>query len=47
MGQACCSYQPKDGQNENFGNGKTINKGNVRLHMLDAEAGAKCLAQMK
>ena len=36
MGQACCAYQPKDGENENFGANKTIQKGGARLHVLDA-----------
>ena len=44
MGQACCTYGPKDTNNENFGANKTINKNNSKLFVLDPEAGKKALA---
>jgi hypothetical protein len=47
MGQACCSYAPKDANNENFGNGKNIDKRNSKLYIIDAEKGAKALAHAK
>ena len=46
MGQACCSYAPKDANNENFG-GKTIEKRNGKTYMIDAEKAAKALAHGK
>lgn len=43
MGATCCNYQPKDPNHENFG-GKTIEKRNAKLYVLDPEKGAKALA---
>ena len=46
MGQACCTYAPKDANNENFG-GKSIEKRNAKLYMIEPEKAAKALAHAK
>jgi len=43
MGQACCNYGPKDVNHKDFA-GKTIEKRNAKLYMIDPEKGAKALA---
>lgn len=39
MGQACCSYEPKDKNNENFADGsnKTIMKKKDELYILQVD----------
>ena len=36
MGQACCSYGPKDANHKDFAD-KTIEKRNPKLYLLDVE----------
>ena len=48
MGQACCSYAPKDAENENFAGGKTIEKKDGKqLYLLPADQAAKVMAKAK
>ena len=49
MGQACCSYQPKDGQNENFGAKGSIEKKQLdkKIYNLPADQAAKVMAKAK
>jgi len=46
MGQACCSYEPKDANHQNFAN-KTIDKRNAKLYLIDEEKGKAVLASAK
>ena len=36
MGQACCSYEPKDANHKDLGD-KTIEKRNPKLYLLESE----------
>ena len=48
MGQACCTYGPKDTNNQDFGSKKTIEKqANAKLYLLPAEQAAKLMAKAK
>ena len=48
MGQACCTYGPKDTNNENFGGKKTIeNPIDRKVYLLPADQAAKLMAKAK
>ena len=49
MGQACCTYGPKDTNNETFGSKKTIESKSVerKVYMLPADQAAKLMAKAK
>ena len=48
MGQACCTYGPKDTNNQDFAGKKTIeNKAERKVYLLPAEQAAKLMAKAK